>query len=125
MDQLIELFHSEYDDDLLDVDLQILKTILLVDPSSKIYTVSTVLFNKYEESNVIVSNGLSHLYISVMTKSNVKLANDSMGHAQGIWIILCYFPNFPIVYHVGLVYYFPGHPYNNTSLGTLKYYVGF
>ena len=61
----------------------------------------------------------------VSTKSNVELANGNMGHAQIIGIILCRFPNCPIIYPVGPVYYFPGRPYNNISLGDLKCYVGF
>ena len=35
MDHLLELFHSEHDDDILDVDLQMLQYWLVVAPSSK------------------------------------------------------------------------------------------
>ena len=48
-----------------------------------------------------------------------------MVHDQGIGIILCIFPKCSIIYPVGLVYYFPGHPYNTISSGALKFYVGF
>ena len=45
MDHLLELLHSEHDEDLLDVDLQMLQYLLVVTPPSKFYTVSTVLFH--------------------------------------------------------------------------------
>ena len=61
----------------------------------------------------------------VSTKSDVKLANGNMGHAQVIGIILFYFTNCPIMYPVVLVYYYPGHPSNTISLGELKFYIGF
>ena len=35
MDQLLELFHSEHDDDILDDDLHMLQALLLADPYSK------------------------------------------------------------------------------------------
>ena len=47
-----------------------------------------------------------------------------MVHDQGIGIILCIFPKCSIIYPVGLVYYFPGHPYNTISSGALKFYDG-
>ena len=59
------------------------------------------------------------------TKVNVELANGNMWHDQGIGIILYHFPNCPIIYLVGPVYYFPGHPSNTISSGDLKFYVGF
>ena len=61
----------------------------------------------------------------VSTKVNVKPANVNMGYAQGIGIILCCFHNFPIIYPVIPVYYFPCNPYNTISLSYLKCYVGF
>ena len=61
----------------------------------------------------------------VPTKVTVKLANGNTGHAQGIGIILCRFPNCSIIYPVGPVYYFPGHPSNTISSGVLKFYIGF
>ena len=47
MDHLLELFHSEHNYDLLDVDIQMLQDLLVVSPPSKFYTVSTMLFLKY------------------------------------------------------------------------------
>ena len=61
----------------------------------------------------------------VPTKSTLKLGNGNMGHAQVIGVILCRFPNCSIIYPVGPVYYFPIHPYNTISSGSLKFYVGF
>ena len=61
----------------------------------------------------------------VPTKATVKLANGNTGHAQGIGIVLCRFPNFPIIYTVGPVYYCPGHPPNTIALVALKLFVGF
>ena len=60
----------------------------------------------------------------VPTKSDVKLANENMGHAQVIGIILCHFTNFPIIYPVAPVYYCPGHPSNTILPGELKFYPG-
>ena len=95
----------------------------MVDPSSKLYTVSTVFFNKYGGDNVAVTNCMSHFSMFVPTKATEKLANGNMGHAQGIGIILCRFPNYLIIYPVGPVYYCPGHPSNTISSGALKFYV--
>ena len=61
----------------------------------------------------------------VPTKATVKLANGNTGHAQGIGIILCRFPNCSIIYQVGTVYYCPGHPSNTILSGALKFYIGF
>ena len=72
------------------------------------YTVCNMLFDKYGGENVGVKKCMSHFYMIVSTKANVKLANIKMVHAQGIGIILCYFYNYPIIYPVGNVYYFPG-----------------
>ena len=59
------------------------------------------------------------------TKENVKLANENTVHSQIIGIILYRFPNFPIIYLVGPVYYYPYQPSNNIPLVLLKFYVGF
>ena len=88
-------------------------------------TVETVLFNIYIGENVVVTNCMSKFYLFVPTKATVKLVNRNTGHAQGIGIILCLFPNFSIIYLVGLVYYCPGHPSNTISSGSLKFYAGF
>ena len=59
----------------------------------------------------------------VPTKATVKLANVNTGHAQVVGIILCCFPNCPIIYTVGPVYYFPGHPSNTISSVALNFYL--
>ena len=125
MDHLLKLFHSEHDDDLLSVYLQMLQYLLVVTPSSKFYTVFTVLFHKYRGPNVSVPNFISHFSMFVPTKATVKLANENMVHAQVIGIILCCFPNCSITYMVVPVCYFPGHPSNTISSVDLKFYVGF
>ena len=56
MYHILELFHSEYDDNILDADIQMLQACLLVAPTSRIYTVSVVLFHKYGGANVSVTN---------------------------------------------------------------------
>ena len=61
----------------------------------------------------------------VSTRVTVKISNGNTVHAQVIGVVLCGFPNCPIIYPVGPVYYFPGHPSNTISLGALKFYVGF
>ena len=124
MDHILEFFHSEHDDNLLDVDLQMLQAWLVVAPPSKFYTVSTLLFHKDAGANFSVTNCMSHFSMFVPTKVTVKLANRNMGHAQWIGIILCCFPNCSIIYLVGPGYYFPGHPSNTISSGALKFYIG-
>ena len=69
--------------------------------------------------------GDPHFSMFVPTKATVKLATKNTGHAQGIGIILCPFPNCSIIYPVVPVYYFPGHPSNTISSGALKFYIGF
>ena len=96
---------------------------MVVYPASIFYTVSTVLFHKYGVANVSVTNFMSHFYMFVPTKSNVKLANGNTGHAQGIGIILCRFPSCLIIYPVGPVCYCPGHPSNSISSGDIKLYI--
>ena len=61
----------------------------------------------------------------VTTKATVKLANVNTVHAQVIGVILCHFPNCPIIYSIGPVYYCLDHPYNTISSGALKFYVVF
>ena len=89
------------------------------------YTVSTVLFHKDGGANFSVTNFMSRFYMLVPTKATVKLFNINTGHAQVIGIILCCFPNCSIIYPVGQVYYFSGHPYNIISSDALKCYVVF
>ena len=97
----------------------------MVAPTSKFYTVSTVLFHKDGGANVSVTNFMSHFSMFVPTKATVKLANGNTGHAQGIGIVLCRFPNCLIIYPVGPVYYCPVHPSNTIPSGALKFYIGF
>ena len=61
----------------------------------------------------------------VPTKDTLKLANGNTVYAQGIGVVLCRFPNCFIIYPVGPVYYFPGHPSDTISSGALKFYIGF
>ena len=96
----------------------------MVAPTSKFYTVSIMLFHKYGGANVAVTNCMSHFSMFVPTDSTVKLYNGNTGHAQGIGIILCRFPNYYIIYPVEPVYYFPGRPSKTTSSGALKFYIG-
>ena len=97
----------------------------MVTPPSNFYTLSTVLFHKYGGGNVAVTNCMSHFSMFVPTKVTVKLANVNTVHDQIIGIILCHFPNCSIIYPVVPVYYYPGHPYNTISSGSLKFYAGF
>ena len=62
MYHLLELFHSEQDDYLLDAELQMIKALLVVACSSIFYTVFTVLFHKYGGANVAVINCMSHFF---------------------------------------------------------------
>ena len=87
------------------------------------YTVYSVLFHKDVGENVAVANCMSHFSMFVPTKATVKLAHVNTGHAQVIGIILCCFPNCPIIYTVGPVYYFPGHPSNTISSVALNFYL--
>ena len=125
MEHILEFFHSEHDDDILDFDLQMLQDLLVASPPSNFYIVSDVLFHKDKGANVSVTNCMSKFYMFVPTKDTVKLANGNTGHAQGIWIILCHFTNCPIIYTVGPVYYCPGQPSNTISPGDHKFYSGF
>ena len=68
---------------------------------------------------------MSQFYIFVPIKATVKLDNWNKKHAQGIGIILCRFPKCSIIYPVGPVYYFTGHPSNTISSSALNFYIGF
>ena len=89
------------------------------------YTVSTVLFHKYRGANIAVTNFMSHFSMFVPTKATVKLANGNKVNSQIIGIVLRCFTNCSIIYPVGPVYYFLGHPYKTISSGALKFYVVF
>ena len=102
MDHLLEFLHSEHYKDLLNVDLQMIKSWMVVAPTSKFYTVTTVLFHKDGGANFAFTNGMLYFYMFVPTKATLKLANGNTGHAQGIGIILCHFPKCSIIYiHLG------------------------
>ena len=102
-----------------------LQALLMVDPLSKIYRVSTVLFYKYGGANVAVKHFISHFSMFLPTKSTVILANGNTVHDQGIRVILCHFPNCLIIYSVGPVYYYRGQLSNTRSSGALKFYICF
>ena len=88
MDHILEFFHSEHYGDILYFDLHMLQDWLLVDPSSNLYTVSTVLFHKYWVANFDVKIYLSTFSMFVPTVDNVKFADDNMVHVQGISIFI-------------------------------------
>ena len=78
------------------------------------------------EDQILLSQISCHTFLCFPpTKATVKLANGNMVHAQVIGIILCRFPNCPIIYPAVPVYYCPGCPSKTISLGCLKFYVGF
>ena len=72
----------------------------MVAPSSKFYSVSTVLFHKYGGPDVAVKNCMSRFSLFVPTKSTVKLSYGNTGHAQVIGIVLCHFTDCNIIYPV-------------------------
>ena len=92
-----------------------LQYILVVEPTSKFYTLSTVLFHKYGGDNFVVKNFMSQFSMFVPTKYTAKLANVNMVHAQVIRVVLCSFPICSVIYLVGTVYYCTGHPSNTIS----------
>ena len=107
----------------MDVYIKMLQDWIVVPPSSKVYTVSTVLFHKYVGANVTAKNCMSHVSMFSPTKATMKLDNGNTGHAQWIGIILCHFHNYTIIYMAGTVYHCTGYPSNTISLGALKFYV--
>ena len=84
-----------------------------------------MLFLKDGGVNIGIPDFFSTFSIFVPTRANMKFSGGNMGHAQLIGIILCRFTNCPNIYHVGPVYYYPGHPSNTISLDALKFHVGF
>ena len=96
----------------------------MLSPSLKFYTVSTVLFRKYLGENFAVTNFMSRFYMFDPTRATVELANVNTGHALGIGIISCFFPNLTMIYPAGTIF-FSGHPYNTNSLGALKFMLFF
>ena len=97
----------------------------MVAPPLKNYKVSIVLFHKDGVANASAKTIISHFSMFVTTNNTIKLDNGITGNAQVSGIILCLFTNCYIIYPVGTVYYFPGHPYNTISSVALKFYVGF
>ena len=124
MEHLLEFSHSENSNYLLNVKLQMLQALLVVDFSPKLYTVYIVLFHKNGGEIVAVTNCMSHVSMLIPTKATVKLDHGNMKHSQVIGIILCCFPNCPIIYVAGSFYYLPGHSSNKISSGDLNCFVG-
>ena len=52
MYQILELFHSEHDENILNVDLQMLQDLIVIVHYKTKYTDSTVFFHKYVGSNL-------------------------------------------------------------------------
>ena len=125
MYHLLELFRLEHDHDILDIDHQMIQAWLVVAPSSKFHTVSTISFHKYGGTNFGVTNCMSRFSMVIPTKVNVKLDNGNTVHAQWIGIILCHFTNCTSIYPAGTFYYIPGYLSYTISLVALKCYVGF
>ena len=61
----------------------------------------------------------------ILPKVTEKLTDGNIGHAQAIYIILFRFPNFPIIYLLGPVYYCPVYPSNTISSSAFKFYADF
>ena len=125
MDHLLEFFHSENDDDILDIDLKMIQDWLVVARSSKLYTVYTVLFNEYEVVNVAVTNYMPHYSMSAPNKATAKLANGNTGYSKVIEIILCCFTKCTIIYPVGPAYYCLVHFSSTIQLGAFRFCIGF
>ena len=73
----------------------------MVDPLSKLYTVSNELFYKYVGENIGFENLMPQVSMLIYTRSDVKLSDDNKGHYQLIVIDLCCFTNYPIEYPMG------------------------
>ena len=73
------------------------QALLVVAHSSNFNTVSTLLSHNDGGVNFSVTDFMSHFSMFVPTKATVKFDNVNTGHAQFIWIVLCNFPNFPII----------------------------
>ena len=109
----------------MDVYLQMLQAWLEVAPSLKNIQYQLCCFLNTEDNKIGVKNYMSHISVFFPNKATVKLDNVNTVHSQGIVIILCHFPNWPIIYPVIPVYYCICHPSNKISLCALKFYVGF
>ena len=92
MYHILELFHSEHYEDILDVEIHMLQDLLVVALLSIFNIVSTMLFHKYVGANVVVTNCMLYFSILVTTKFTVKMTNENTGHVQLIGTILCCFP---------------------------------
>ena len=82
MDHLLEFLHSEHNDYLLGVKLQMIQDLLMVAPPSKCNMLSTVLFHKDLGGNVAVTNCMLHVSMFIPTKATVILDNGNTGHDQ-------------------------------------------
>ena len=59
---------------------------------------------------MLLSKIVCHTFLCLSQPRPLKMANGNTGNYQGIGLFLCRFSNCYILYPVGLVYYFPGHP---------------
>ena len=82
-------------------------------------------FVNMEEQNFCCHKFHVILFMFVPTNATVKLDDGKMVHAQVIGFVLCHFPNCPIIYPVGPVYYFLDLPSATILLGDLKFHAGF
>ena len=117
--------HSKYYFDLLDVDLHMLPSLLVLNPSSNFFSLYTVFLHKDGGSTFSVTNYMSHFSLFFPIKAIVELANRNTVYSQLFGVALCNFTNCSIIYIVVTVYCCPGQPYNTTSLGSPKFYIGF
>ena len=89
MNQLLELFHLENDDDFLDVGIKMLQAWLVVTPYKQIIQSQLCCFINMEEPMLELQ-----IYVAfskfLPTQSNVYLANGNMGYVQLIGIILLF-----------------------------------
>ena len=99
----------------MDIDLHILHDLMAVSSSSKLHTVSTVLFRAYLVAIVEVTNFLFRFSMIFLTKANTKLDNVKIVNSQVIGIISFHFTKFPIIYPVEPIYYCTGNPSNIIS----------
>ena len=88
MGQILESLHYEHNDNILDIDLHMLHSWIVVFHTLKLYTVSTLFFHKYLGENVRVIIDFRKFSMFVTTISNVKWASENIGHSQGIGMFM-------------------------------------
>ena len=116
MDQFLELSHSENDYDILDVDLQMLPSWLVLNHSSKCIHYLLCFFINTEDKNLL-SQITCHIFLYIWpTKATVELANGNTVYSQLVGVALCHLTKYSIIYLVVQVYCFPSRPSNTTSL---------